>query len=126
MGKSSEGIAANCDSENGDPGSGEAHDVGSRTQEDRGVSAGKVGEVEGGAEEGGLEIGRTRPKRTTFIKGVRDKTCWGTNSPHYYAPSIWMDLTICLNAATDGSHDARIDCLSVTGRISFHVTLAKI
>ena len=50
MGKSSETIAAST----GGGGSGEAHNVGSRPQEDFGVPEGEVGEVKGGAEEGGL------------------------------------------------------------------------
>jgi len=56
MGEGSEGIEASISggSENNDPGSFEAQHVASRSQEDRGVSAGEVGEVEGGAEEGGV------------------------------------------------------------------------
>jgi hypothetical protein len=48
MGESKKRIAASsCDSENNGLGSCEAHYVGFSPQEDRGVSAGKVGEVEG-------------------------------------------------------------------------------
>jgi hypothetical protein len=43
MGKGSEGIAANRASENNGLRSSEAHHVSIGTQEDRGVSAGKVG-----------------------------------------------------------------------------------
>jgi hypothetical protein len=53
MGEGSEGIAANGASENNGPGSCEAHDVSSSSQEDRGVSAGEMGEGETG-EEGGV------------------------------------------------------------------------
>jgi hypothetical protein len=47
MGKGSEGIAASsCDSEDNGLGSCKAHHVSSSPQEDCGVSAGEVGEVE--------------------------------------------------------------------------------
>jgi hypothetical protein len=56
MGESSQGIAANRDSENDSPGSRcEAHHVGIDASEDRRCSEIEVGEVEGGAQEGGLE-----------------------------------------------------------------------
>jgi hypothetical protein len=58
MGKGSEGIAASGDSKNNHPGTSEAHYVRSRSQEDRRVPARTLGEVEGSAEEGGLESDR--------------------------------------------------------------------
>jgi hypothetical protein len=54
MGKGSERTAANSTSENNGLGSRETHHVGSSPQEDRGVSAGEVGEGEGSTEEGGV------------------------------------------------------------------------
>jgi hypothetical protein len=55
MGENSEGITACGRDKNSQLGSCEAHYVGSRSPEDRGVSAGALGEAEGGAEEGGVE-----------------------------------------------------------------------
>jgi hypothetical protein len=59
MGESSEGRAASVsfddDDETDDPASGEANHVTSRSQKDRGVPTGEVGEAEGGAEEGGVD-----------------------------------------------------------------------
>jgi len=56
MGKSPERTAASAGggSENNKLGSREAHHVASRPEEDRGVSAGEVGEAEGTREEGGV------------------------------------------------------------------------
>jgi hypothetical protein len=60
MGKGWEEIAGSSrGSENNWLGTCETHDVGSRPREDRGGAAGKVGEGEGGAEEGG--VGPTEP-----------------------------------------------------------------
>jgi hypothetical protein len=57
MGESSEGRAASVsfDDETDDPTSGEANHVTSRSQKDRGVPTGEVGEAEGGTEEGGVD-----------------------------------------------------------------------
>jgi hypothetical protein len=56
MGKDSQRTGANgCGSETWCLGTCEAHDVGFSPQEDCGGAAEKVGEVEGGAEEGSLE-----------------------------------------------------------------------
>jgi hypothetical protein len=58
MGEGSEGIAASSGgSENNGLGSCEAHHVGISPQEDRGGSKSEMGEVEGRAEEGGLDPG---------------------------------------------------------------------
>jgi hypothetical protein len=57
MGESEEGIKPNGDSEDDALGSGEAHHVACRPQEDRGVPEGKVGKGQGGAEEGCLVPG---------------------------------------------------------------------
>jgi len=57
MGRFSEGIEAS-----GGSGSRKAHHVTISPEEDRSVSAGTVGEVEGGAEEGGVGQ-RTRGRR---------------------------------------------------------------
>jgi hypothetical protein len=58
MGESKKRIAASsCDSENNGLGTSKAHHVSSRPQKDRGVSAGKVGEIEGASEESGIDSG---------------------------------------------------------------------
>jgi hypothetical protein len=55
MGKGSEGIpASDGDSENNELGSCKAHHVSGSPQEDRSISAGKVGENKGAAKEGCL------------------------------------------------------------------------
>jgi hypothetical protein len=56
MGEGSEGTAASSSGsvENNALGSCEAHHVASRPPKNRGVSASKVGKVEGAAEEGGV------------------------------------------------------------------------
>jgi hypothetical protein len=56
MGKGSEGIAINRDSEDNGLGSCEAHHVGISASEDRGGTAGKMGEGKGTAEEGCLAV----------------------------------------------------------------------
>ena len=63
MGKGSERIAASFSGggEKNPLGSCEAHDVGGNPEEDRGVPAGTMGEVESGTDEGSLERGHKRP-----------------------------------------------------------------
>jgi len=52
VGKGSEWIAADCDSEDNGPGTCETNDVGISTKEDRGVSTSKMGENKSAGEEG--------------------------------------------------------------------------
>jgi hypothetical protein len=59
MGEGSERVAASGDSKNNQRGSSEAHNVSSSSKEDRGVPAGKMGEVEGGTEERRVERAST-------------------------------------------------------------------
>jgi hypothetical protein len=56
MGTGSEGTAASsCDAENGELGSGEAHNVARSPQEDCGVSESEMGEGEGATEKSRLD-----------------------------------------------------------------------
>jgi hypothetical protein len=73
MGESKKRIAANCDSENNRLGSCEAQHVSISPQEDRGGTAGKVGEVEGRTEEGRLE-GRNSEMEATNVPLKEIKT----------------------------------------------------
>ena len=58
MGEGSEGIAVstNGGSKNNCPESCQAHHVGSSAQKNFGIPASEMGEAEGGAEEGGVEL----------------------------------------------------------------------
>jgi hypothetical protein len=65
MGKDSSSVQADCDSEANNPGSCEAHNVTSSPQEDCGVPACEMGEVEG-RKEGCLAGGLAKWKCTMF------------------------------------------------------------